>query len=357
MAETEPMGTSLSQPTVSVIVPCRDEERYIEQCLDSIIATTYPRDRLEVFVVDGRSRDRTRELVAAYTERHDWIHLLDNPRRTASTALNIGIRRATGDLVVRMDAHAIYPPDYLSRLAAALQETGADNVGGCLITLPSGTSATARAIAHAVSHPLGVGNAHFRIGTRQRRWVDTVPFGCYRRTVFGHIGMFDEELVRNQDDEFNFRLARHGGRVLLDPAIVVRYYARATLRQLGRMYYQYGYFKPLVARKVGRVMTVRQIVPPAFVASMGTGAAAAVAEPAIAPLFAIALGGYFTALITAGLRAAPSAGPRFLVALLAAFVTLHASYGFGFLRGLWDLAVGRRHGAVSRPADVALSRD
>ena len=346
---------------ISVIVPCRDEERYIERCLDSIVATTYPIDRLEVFVVDGRSHDRTRALVAMYAARHAWIQLLDNPRGTAPAALNAGIRRSRGDLVVRMDAHAMYPPDYLSRLVTALHETGADNVGGRLVTVASGTSTTAHAIACALSHPLGVGNAHFRIGARRRKWVDTVPFGCYRRELFGRVGMFDEELVRNQDDEFNYRLARHGGRVLLDPGIVVRYYARATLRQLGRTYYQYGYFKPLVARKVGGVMTVRQIVPPALVASVSTTAAAAVADPGVAPLLGLVVGGYLTVLLAGGLRAAPGVGPRFLFALLAAFSTLHVSYGFGFLRGLWDLAVGHRREGNRSPVvygvDIGHSRD
>jgi glycosyltransferase involved in cell wall biosynthesis len=330
-------------PLVTVIVPCRNEERYIERCLDSIAATTYPAERLEVLIADGRSDDRTREIVASYTGRYPWMHLIDNPGRIVPTGLNAGIRRARGELIVRMDAHAEYPREYLAQLVAAMRETGADNVGGRLVTMPVDSSLTARAIAKAVSHPLGVGNAHFRIGTTRRRWVDTVPFGCYRRELFGRVGFFDEELVRNQDDEFNFRLARRGGRVLLDPAIVVVYYARATLRQLARMYYQYGYFKPLVVRKVGRVMTVRQLVPPALFASLTTTGAVAVIEPAAAVLFGAVLALYATTLIGGGIRAGTGEGVRFTALLLAAFATLHVSYGFGFLRGVWDLLVGRRH--------------
>ena len=341
-------------PFVSVIVPCRNEEHYIERCLDSIAATTYPTDRLQVLVVDGRSDDRTREIGEAYASRFPWVRVVDNPGRTAPVALNVGIRDARGDLIVRMDAHAVYPPEYLSQLVATLYETGADNVGGRLVTLPADSSVMAQAIAIALSHPFGVGNAYFRIGARTRRWVDTVPFGCFRREVFARVGMFDEELVRNQDDEFNFRLARGGGRILLDPAIVAYYYARPALRHVARMFYQYGYFKPLVARKVGRVMTARQLVPPAFVASVSTTGAAALAEPAAAPLFAAILGTYAAALLGSAAHAAYTTGPRYAVALFAAFATLHASYGFGFLRGLWDLAVGRRRPGSG--ADTALSR-
>jgi hypothetical protein len=211
----------------------------------------------------------------------------------------------------------------------------------------------AQAIAIALAHPFGVGNAHFRIGSRVRRWVDTVPFGCFRREVFSRVGLFDEELVRNQDDEFNFRLARQGGRVLLDPAIVAFYYARSSLRQVARMYYQYGYFKPLVARKVGRVMTARQLVPPAFVASIGTVGAAALLEPMAAVLFATIVGSYLAALVGGAAHATYGPGLRYLVGTLAAFATLHASYGFGFLRGLLHLAVGRHR---STSAETVLSR-
>jgi glycosyltransferase involved in cell wall biosynthesis len=330
-------------PLVSVVVPCRNEEHYIERCLESIVASTYPKDRIEVLVCDGRSDDRTRDIVATFAARYDWIRLLDNPGRIAPTALNVGIRQAHGDLIVRMDAHAIYPPEYVTQLVAAMHETNADNVGGRLVTLPADASLMSRAIARALSHPFGVGNAYFRIGARERRWADTVPFGCYRREVFGRIGMFDEELVRNQDDEFNSRLVRRGGRVLLDPAIVAFYYARSSLRALSRMFYQYGLFKPLVARKVGRVMTVRQLVPPALLAALLWTGVAAIVAPGTVMLFAAVLGTYLAALMAAAIGASAGEGPRFAAVMLIVFATLHASYGFGFLRGLVNLAVRRRN--------------
>ena len=341
-ADGDSVSAPRPRPLISVIVPCRNEERYIGACLDSIAATTYPADRMEVIVADGRSRDRTRDIVADRATRYPSIRLIDNPGGIAPTALNAGIRTARGEIIVRMDAHALYPPEYLTQLVDALEETGADNVGGCLVTLPADPSPVARAIARALGHPLGVGNSHFRIGSRARRWVDTVPFGCFRRDVFDRVGMFDEELVRNQDDEFNFRLIRQGGRVLLDPAIVAYYYARSSFRQLGRMYYQYGYFKPLVARKVGRVMTGRQLVPPAFVASVTTTGAVALAEPVATVPLAIVLALYAGTVVGSAALGVRGTGVRVALALVAAFVTLHASYGFGYLRGLLALGIGGR---------------
>ena len=231
-------------PLVSVVVPCRNEERHIAQCLDSILACDFPQERLEILVVDGCSDDGTRAILARYAERYARIHVLDNPKRITPTALNIGVLAARGEIIMRMDAHVIYPASYISQLVGALEETGADNVGGIIATLPGDDSATARAIAVGLSHPLGVGNSYFRVGSRERRWTDAVSFGCYRRQVFERIGLFDEELVRNQDDEFDLRLIKHGGRVLLLPEVVSQYYARRSLRQVARMFYQYGYFKP-----------------------------------------------------------------------------------------------------------------
>lgn len=350
-----PDGTTL--PTVTVIVPTRNEEHFLAKCLDSIVATSYPTDRLEVLVADGRSEDRTREIVASYSARYPWIRLIDNPRRIAPTALNLGIAAARGEVIVRMDSHALYPADYLPRLVAALLESGADNVGGCLVTLPMDETPVARAIALGLSHPFGVGNSYFRIGSRARRWVDTVPFGCFRRDVFDRVGTFDEELVRNQDDEFNFRIVRRGGRILLDPTIVASYYARRSMRDLSRMFYQYGYFKPLVARKIGRVMTVRQLVPAALLLFVLLAVVVALVAPRAALPFGAVLAHYVAALLYAALKAAHAHGPRTIVALLVIFPTIHACYGFGFLRGAWDVLRGRRRNPQSVPRTLSVAAD
>ncbi len=329
-------------PLISVVIPCRDEQRYIGACLDSILASDYPQERLEVLVADGMSRDQSRDIVARYAAQHPSIRLLDNPRQVTPTGLNAAIRSARGDVVMRMDAHAVYPPHYIPRLVAALRETAADNVGGVIATLPADDTPIARAIAAALAHPFGVGNAHFRIGVTEPRLVENIPFGCWRRDVFGRIGLFDEEMVRNQDDEFNQRLIRHGGRVLLIPDVVSHYYARRSLRQVARMYFGYGYFKPLVFRKVGRVMSLRQLIPALFILSLALTAAASAWVPGAGLLFFGIVAAYAAAVLGCAFHTALRHGAACGVAAAAVFPTLHLSYGLGFLRGLWDHVVRRR---------------
>lgn len=342
-----------TRPMVSIAIPCRNEEAYIAGCLDSILASDYPQDRIEILVADGTSTDRTREILAGYTATHRCVTVLDNHRQTTPAALNVAIRAASGDIVIRMDAHVLYPRDYISRLVEGLEETGADNVGGVLETVPAEETATARAIAIGMSHPFGVGNSHFRTGSRERREVDTVPFGCYRREIFTQVGMFDEELVRNQDDEFNHRLIRRGGRVLLLPEIVCRYFARRSLLQLSRMYYQYGYFKPLVGRKVGRVMTARQLVPASLVtALLGTGLLG-LWLPAAEAAFALLLGTYTLFVLGCSTAGARGQGLRCGMVLAAVFPVLHFSYGIGFLRGIYDHLLTR---TTPRAVEMGLSR-
>ncbi len=335
----------MSLPFVSIVIPCRNEAAYIDRCLTSIETSDFPADRREVLVVDGMSDDQTRDIVRRHAAADPAVRLIDNPARITPTALNAGIRAAKGEIVVRIDAHAIYPPEYLSKLVRWLGTSGADNVGGVCVTRPGNGSPKAQAIAFGLSHPFGVGNSRFRIGAREPRWVDTVPFGCYRREVFDRIGMFDEELVRNQDDELNARLIRRGGRILLVPEIVSEYFARCAIRMLWRMYYQYGYFKPLVARKVGRVMTVRQVVPALFVASIVAGLMLSGPVEALRLPFAAAIALYVATDLAIAGHAAGRYGGRCGFWLTVVFPVLHVAYGLGFIRGVMDFAV--RHRAVT----------
>lgn len=339
---------------VTVILPCRNEVHHIAACLDSILASAHPAERMEVLVVDGMSDDGTRQLLEQYTKANPRIRVLDNPGRVVPTALNIGIRAATGEVIVRMDGHVVYPPEYIPRLVGALMEGGADNVGGCLITLPADPSPVAQAIAIAMSHPFGVGNAHFRIGAKEARYVDTVPFGCFRRDLFKRVGFFDEELVRNQDDEFSHRIIRHGGKVRLIPDVVCYYYARGSLRQAARMFYQYGAFKPLVARKVGRIMTVRQLVPAMFVVALLGTAVGTLLWPPLGLLGAGIAAAYAFCVGACAVPVVRTHGWRTALALMVALPVVHLSYGFGFLRGLRDGVFGR--GRWRDPAAVPLSR-
>ncbi len=343
-------------PFVSIVIPCRNEHGWIDRCLESLLRTTYERDRLEIIVVDGMSDDGTRDVVRRCMADHEQVRLLDNPARITPTALNIGIASARGDIVVRVDAHNIYPDSYVTALVDWLMRSGADNVGGVWNTVPGGPGATAKAIALALAHPAGVGNARFRIGASEPMWVDTVPFGCYRRDVFERIGLFDEDLVRNQDDEFNIRLIRAGGRILLVPEIVSTYHARDSLTKLWRMYYQYGYFKPLVARKVGGVFTWRQLVPPALVASFAAALLGAMLVPAIAPVALALVAVYAFAVLSISIPIAARHGPRVALSFCAAIFALHFSYGLGFLKGAVDFLIFRRRTVRGAPGAVPISR-
>jgi len=331
-----------NSPVVSVIVPCRNEAGWIARCLESIVGNDYPNERLEVLVVDGMSDDGTRVIVEEFASRHPHVHLLDNVKKITPAALNVGIAAAKGDIVMRIDAHYEYPADYISRLVHHLRESGADNVGGIVKMGPANDSVIARAIAVAVCHPFGIGNAYYRIGVSEPRWVDTVPFGCYRKDVFARIGLFDEELVRNQDIEFNLRLRRAGGRILLAPDVVLRGHARDSLRRMAKMYYQYGYFNPLVIRKVGGHVTSRQAVTPVFAASLIGSAVLAIWLPWMRWLLAAIVIAYSVPLLTCSVKAGLKHGFLCGLALCAVFPVLHTSHGLGFLSGLFDLLFIRR---------------
>lgn len=341
--------------SVSVILPCRNEARAIGSCLQSIVESEYPKEQLELIVVDGRSDDGTREIVAEFSKNYSWIRLLDNERGITPAALNIGIRSSKSQIVIRMDAHTQYPPDYISKLVEWIERSKADNVGGICITQPANPTSKAHAIAIGLSHPWGVGNSHFRIGVTAPKWVDTVPFGCYRREVFEKIGLFDERLIRNQDDEFNHRLIKSGGRILLVPEIVSYYAARESLLKIWTMYYQYGYFKPLAVRTVGAVMTIRQLVPSVFVMSSILTATLAPWSTLMAVLFGSIIASYGMMNLCIGVSIAVKGGLRCGFWSTVVFPILHISYGLGYLKGLFDFFILRKQ-AASDPLAFRLSR-
>ncbi len=342
-------------PTISIVLPCRNEVRHIGRCLDSILASTYPQDRIETVIADGMSDDGTREIIAGYAAAHSRIVMVDNPRRIAPAGMNVGIAVARGDIVVRMDAHATYPTDYLPRLVRALLETGADNVGTLVETLPADDSSMARAIAIGLSHRLGVGNSAFRVGASGRKWVDHVCFGCWRKELLERLGQFDEELVRGQDVEFNARLLNQGGRILLLSEVSSGYHARRTLGQLARMMYQYGYFKPLIARKAGRILTARQLVPSLFVLAIFGSAVLGLVWPAAFRALAAVAGSYAIVVAGSALLRTRRDGWRAALALLAVFPAMHFTYGIGYLQGLVDHFMPFRRARRPRAA-VAITR-
>ena len=342
-------------PVVSVIVPCRNEESFIAASLESILGNTYPKGRVEILVVDGLSEDGTRSIVSHYVAQHPAVRLLDNVGKTTPRALNVGIAAATGDIIMRMDAHATYPPDYIAGLVEWLGKSGADNVGGVCMTMPADESSVAHAIARGLSHPFGVGTSYFRIGTSAPRWVDTVFGGCYRRDVFARIGLFDEQLIRNQDDEFNHRLIARGGRILLVPDVVSYYYPRSSLAQLWRMFYQYGYFKPLVALKLGRIGTGRQVVPMVCLGLLVGLSVASIASPVARFMLMLLVALYLSADFAVSFAVGLSSGLRCAGWLMLVFPTLHVSYGMGYMRGIFDFVIRGKRPDIATNA-IPLSR-
>lgn len=313
-------------------MPIRNEADFIARSLGSVLSQDYPKENLEILVIDGMSDDGTREIVARVRREHPShrIYLLDNPQHIVPTALNIGIRQARGDIIIRVDGHCEIQPDYVRLCVELLKKTKADNVGG--VQCAAGEDCISRAIALATNSPFGVGGARFHYADNPG-WVDTVFLGAYQKEVFDKIGGFDEELVRNQDDEFNFRLMQAGGRIWLDPAIKTIYYSRSNFRKLWRQYFQYGYYKVRVMQKRKGVASWRHLVPGAFVAGLGVGGILSLAagNPS---WFLLIAGPYAAANVIASLWSARKDW-RVLPFLPVAFATLHLSYGLGFLWGLW----------------------
>jgi GT2 family glycosyltransferase len=241
-----------------------------------------------------------------------------------------------------MDAHTVYPKNYISGLVTWLVKSQADNVGGISIVRPANQTSKAHAIAFALSHPWGVGNSHFRIGAAEPKWVDTVPFGCYWKDLFDRIGLYNEALIRNQDDELNHRLIKRGGRVLLVPEIMFFYTARGSLKKLWTMFYQYGYFKPLAARTIGAVMTTRQLIPSAFLLCVSVAAVLSPWSGTMAVLFKLIVVVYAAVDVAVSLRAALERGLHCGLWSLVIFPILHISYGTGYLSGLLDFLILRK---------------
>lgn len=333
---------------LSVIVPCRNEGAHIDALLDALAAQRLPEGwATEWLVADGASDDGTRERLDARARIEPRLRVLDNPRRIVSCGLNACIACARGEVVARLDVHTRYADDYLAQCLAALERSGADNVGGPWVA--RGDTPMQRAIAAAFQSRWVVGGARSRDRTYEGA-VETVYLGCWPRASFERFGGFDETLVRNQDDEHNLRIVRGGGRVWQSAAIRSEYTPRASLAQLFAQQRQYGYWRPFVLRKLGAPASWRQLAPAAFVAAL---AAAALAAPwaGPAPLAAL-LGAYALYLAGVSLRAAASAGWGLLGRLPAVVAAYHLGYGLGTWQGTLDLLRRR----APAPTAIGLTR-
>jgi succinoglycan biosynthesis protein ExoA len=323
-------------PLVSIIIPCRNEEKFIGSCLNSVLTTDYPKQRLEVMVVDGMSDDRTRDVVEFYARTNHCVRLLDNPQRYTPFAVNIGIVGARGEIIMCMGAHARYPADYVSKCVAYLENYEADNVGGMMRTEPTADTMVAKSIAYVMSHRFGAGTATFRSGANHPKWVDTVFGGCYRRSVFEKIGYFNETLIKTQDREFNQRLRDAGGKILFAPDIQCSYYARGTLREFAKHLFQGGLWAFYGNRLGGRrFISPRNFVPLMFVCSIAVLAVTVPIVPSAGFLLATIVLSYTLSAIACALPfAAKERDARYLVIVPVLFSLAHIVYGIGSAIGI-----------------------
>ena len=327
-----------SAQILSVIVPCRNERNFIEPFVESVFAQALPPGwEMEVLIADGMSDDGTRAVLERMQSRHPSLVVMDNPARITPAALNLAIAASKGEVLARMDVHAEYARDYLYNCLKVLEETGAENVGGvCLIR--NGKTLTAQAIAAAMRSPYATGGGALSGKGGIRGPVDSVQYGCWRREVFEKYGMFDEVLVRNQDDEHNLRITRGGGTVWQDPRIRFWYVPRQTLGAVFRQYVQYGYWKAYILKKHKIPASIRHLVPGLFVAALlfSTLLAPFLGMARVA-LLAVA-GAYAAFLVLASCHIAAREGNWALCRRLPlALPAFHLGYGYGFLRGTWDV--------------------
>jgi succinoglycan biosynthesis protein ExoA len=332
-------------PTVSIVIPCRNEVRFIGGCLDSILLNGFPLDRLEILVVDGMSDDGTREIIREYAARHTLIRRLDNPHKVTPYALNIGVRRAKGAVIMRLDAHTVCEKDYIARCVRVLFEYGADDVGGTLRITARDNTTVGRAIVKVMTQRFGVGNLRYRFSQpKEPEVVDTVAFFCCRRELFQRIGLFNEKLTRGQDMEFKRRLARAGCKIVLAPGAFADYQARSDLKSFWRHNWSDGLWTVL-AFAYAELMPVqwRHLAPACFVAALVVTGLLALWWPLFMWMFLAIVGVYGVAAIALASRIAAAEGDfRYIFAVPLIIANLHVMRGFGSLWGVVRLLAERR---------------
>jgi len=323
-------------PLVSVIIPCYNEEKTIELLLAAIHNQTYQISQIEVIISDALSQDKTREKIQVYSKNHKElkIRVVDNVQRTIPAGVNIAAKAAAGEILVRLDAHSEPNPEYIATSVDLLITGKADNVGGIWEIQPGENTCIAKSIALAAAHPLGVGDAKYRV-SKQAQYVDTVPFGAFFREKFFEIGAFDESLLANEDYEFNARLQKSGGKVWMDPRICSKYYARANLSKLAVQYWRYGFWKVKMLARFPGTIRLRQAVPPLFVASIAFFSLLSVFFPIARIILLGELGIYFLSLISAGLLCSIKRRLYCCLLMPVAIAVMHFSWGTGFIFSLF----------------------
>lgn len=319
---------------VSIVMPVRNEADFIDRSLNAVLAQDYPHESLELIVADGLSTDATRAMIEKYQMTSDIpIIIVDNPKKIAPSGLNRAIAKAKGDIIVRVDGHCEIEPDYVSNCVKYLQDEKAEGVGGPIETL--GETLQAQAIAVVMSSTFGVGGSAFRTVNDREMYVDTVAFPGYNREIFEKVGYFNEELVRNQDDEFNYRIRKSGGRILLAPDIRSRYFSRSTFKSLWRQYFQYGYWKIRVFQLHPKQMSLRQFIPFTFVSAIFFLSLLSSFSTLGRWALVLVLLLYLLANLAATVKAATRIKLVALPFVFLGFPILHLSYGLGFAVGLF----------------------
>ena len=322
---------------ITIIIPCLNEEQYIAECLESVLASDYDKSKMEILVVDGVSSDRTKEIVESYSKKNSHIKLLSNPDKIVPKSMNIAIKQATGDYIIRLDAHALYPTNYFSKLIEWHQKLDADNVGAVIVTKVKNLNKKSASIKEVLSHRLGVGNSEFRTGVDEVKEVDTVPFGCYKREVFDRYGLYDERLIRNQDIELNKRIINGGGKIYLVPDIECTYFAREDFISLAKNSYSNGFWNILTAyyTKTLNSLSLRHFIPLIFVLSLLFPMLLSLLIPKLLWLTLLSLSSYLALVIITSFKLREKSNS--LCYLVASFLTLHLSYGFGSLVGIFSM--------------------
>jgi succinoglycan biosynthesis protein ExoA len=318
---------------VSIIVPCYNEESTIAQLLDAIYHQTFPAQDIEVIIADGQSTDGSRERISQFSQLHPAlsIRVIDNPRRFIPSALNRALDTSIGEYVIRMDAHSIPEPDYVNTCVAELDAGKGENVGGVWKIVAPREHWISKSIALAASHPLGVGDARYRYSNKPG-WVDTVPFGAFRRELFDRIGKYNENLLTNEDYEFNARIKKNGGRIWFTPQIRSTYYARENLTALARQYWRYGFWKWRMLKDDPATLRWRQALPPVFVFVLLMSALTSPWVPWSRMLLVSVVGAYvITLLLTSLFTIRRSKDFRYILGVPLAIATMHFAWGTGFL--------------------------
>jgi len=324
-------------PDVSVIIPCRNEAETITLLLDALYTQGFPRERIEVVIADGMSEDLTRQKIADYQLQHPEmaIKVVDNPKRSIPAGLNRAIEASSGEFVIRLDAHSIPSEDYIARSVKGLKDNLAENIGGVWDVAPQNDSPIAKAIAAAAAHPLAVGGAKYRF-TDKAAYVETVPFGAWKRSTLQALGGYDESLLTNEDYEFNTRLVQQGGRIYLNPQIRSVYFARQDLAGLATQYWRYGYWKAQMLKRYPGSLKLRQALPPLLVSGLAVLLVLSLVIKGFWSVFLFAAGLYLFVLLGIGTQIAIKKKDIIMIPLVAAAtLSMHFAWGIGFLFGLF----------------------